>query len=359
MNKTPIEWTDYSVNPLKMRMPDGTLINACVHKSSGCRNCYAETIVRRWWKKEWGLFPGYSVALMKMGTPVLVEEELAAVIRLSERIAKGKVDPNENKIFWNDMTDEFLEFWPDEFIDKCFAVRALTPNLIHQVLTKRPQRMRDYFNDHRNSSTRCLIFEAAMQMAGKDPRVDIHNTESWWPLPNVWLGVSCEDQKTADERIPLLLETPAAVRWISAEPLLGPVSLCDLTNASGNDPIDAIGNPDPEFDLHIKVKPVDWVVTGLESNGRKGEIAWIRSLLKQCKSARIPIFVKQLGSKPVPEESDYQSGIQPVAIERKWPEHVRMAGDRIFLNNKKGGDPSEWPEDLRVREFPCAKAVMV
>src|SRR5438128_11087444 len=102
-------------------------------------------IVKRWWKKEWGPFPGYTVALLKLGTPVLVKEELEAVIRLSNRIAEGKADPKENKIFWNDMTDEYLEFWPDEFLDQIWAVRALTPNLIHQVLTKRIDRTRDYF----------------------------------------------------------------------------------------------------------------------------------------------------------------------------------------------------------------------
>lgn len=212
MNKTPIEWTDYSVNPFKMRMPDSTLINVCVHKSEGCRFCYAEGIVRRWWKNEWGEFPGYTAALLKIGTPVLVEKELREVMRLSRRIAEGKADPNENKVFWNDMTDEALEFWPDEFLDKIWAVRALTPNLIHQVLTKRIERIRDWWLDIERDN------ETGKPCGGR-PYYD-----GKIPLLNVWLGVSVENDSESD-RIADLVLTPAAVRFISYEPALGPLYL--------------------------------------------------------------------------------------------------------------------------------------
>lgn len=364
MNKTPIEWTDYSVNPFKMRMPDGTLINVCIHKSDGCRNCYAEMIVRRWWKKEWGEFPGYTAALLKLGTPVLVEEELQAVLRLSNRIAKGKADPNENKLFWNDMTDEFLEFWPDEFLDKVWAVRALTPNLIHQVLTKRIDRARDYLN---NAETRFRVADEILSQCDREKLYELAlgsqrellgETETakdyvaMWPLLNVHLGVSAEDQKTADERIPLLLHTPAAVRWLSVEPLLGKIYL--------NDPPPSLNRPS-YFYGYQNFRPTDkhdigWVVVGGESGpgARPMETAWLRSIVQQCRAASVPVFVKQLGAKPAPDIPDYQSGIQPVPIERLWPEHVRMAGNRIFLNDKKGGDINEWPKDLQVREFPKA-----
>lgn len=353
MNKTPIEWTDYSVNPFKMRMPDGTLINACIHKSDGCKNCYAESIVRRWWKKEWGSFPGYTAALLKSGTPVLVEDELTAVLRLSERIAKGKADPDENKIFWNDMTDEFLDFWPDEFIDKCFAVRALTPNLIHQVLTKRPERMRAYVGQPFNELHDRL---RPMIYPGTGHRIP----QLVWPLPSVHLGVSCEDQKTADERIPLLLQTPAAVRWISAEPLLGPIDL-SIGNMIGGAECYcgdfAVGDHGQYGKDRCKVcrcqgvrtpwsrnanRRIDWVVVGGESgNGaRKLNIDWARSVVTQCQTANVPVFVKQLGR--VPFE----------------PAKFRRDGDAgLNLKDKKGGDMAEWPEDLRVREFPEAKAV--
>jgi protein gp37 len=291
MNKTPIEWTDWSVNCFKMRMPDGTLINVCVHKSEGCRNCYAEMIVRRWWKKDWGEFPGYTAALLKIGTPLLVEAELHKVLRLSNRIAEGKADPKANKIFWNDMTDEYLEFWPDEFLDKVWAIRALTPNLIHQVLTKRIDRARCYLSTYRMA-------------AGFDGKT--------WPLPNVWLGVSCENQDTADERIPQLIETPAMVRWISAEPLLGPIDIVPFIG--GNSIKCGCGYRRDEFrvfgglkessycaDCRQKVKygpTIDWVVTGFES----GSLARLchphcaRSLRDQCVDVDVKFFFKQWGT---------------------------------------------------------------
>lgn len=313
MNRTPIEWTHWSVNPFKMRMPDGTLINVCVHKSDGCRFCYAEGIVRRWWKKEWGEFPGYTAALLEIGTPVLVEEELQAVLKLSLRIAQGKADPNINRVFWNDMTDEFLDFWPDQFIDKCFTVRALTPNLIHQVLTKRPDRLCAYLLKKEIKWTDWGVSEYADEIALDSlfDRGELYphlKAAGWWidydydedggkdgwrtyysgpiPLPNVHLGVSVEDQKTTDERIPLLLQTPAAVRWISAEPLLGPV---DLNNF--------LYNRYHMGGARDMYNQLDWVVVGGESGpkARPMHPDWARSLRDQCVAAGVPFFFKQWG----------------------------------------------------------------
>ena len=350
MNRTPIEWTHWSVNPFKMRMPDGTLINVCIHKSDGCRFCYAEGIVRRWWKKEWGEFPGYTAALLKLGTPVLVEEELKAVLRLSDRIAHGKADPNENKIFWNDMTDEFLEFWPEEFIDKCFTIRALTPNLIHQVLTKRIDRLCAYLLKKELDWTDWGVSELAEDIAldflyENGPLKQFLQDAGWWfdwdhdqetgkkcggrpyyggtiPLPNVHIGTSVEDQKTADERIPVLLKTPAAVRWISAEPLLGPIRFRSLTESM--------------------IEGLDWVVVGGESgpNARQMDLEWVRSIVEQCACAAVPVFVKQLGQHPI----DWRHG------EPEVPPYE-------YSLTKKGGDINEFPEDLRVRQFPKLRAV--
>jgi protein gp37 len=313
VNKTPIEWTDYSVNPLKMRMPDGTLINVCVHKSDGCRFCYAEGIVKRWWKKEWGPFPGYTVALLKLGTPVLVKEQLEAVIRLSNRIAEGKADPTENKVFWNDMTDEYLDFWPDEFLDQIWAVRALTQNLIHQVLTKRTDRMLAYFTG-RNCDWDCLreaiefnhllyskkggemmpqitaagwLWETYTDGEGfKDVHLEYHGA---LPLPNVIVMTSVEDQSNADERIPQLLNIPAAFRGLSIEPLLSAVDLrfaernCDLTNDS--------------HECETVADKIHWVVCGGESGpkARPMHPDFVRSIRDQCVTAGVPFFFKQWG----------------------------------------------------------------
>lgn len=306
MNRTPIEWTDWSCNPLKMKLPNGDVVNVCVHKSEGCRHCYAESIVRHFWKKEWqtnyGDFPGYTPALLKLGEPVLVEKELEAVLRLSERIASGKADPSENKIFWNDMTDEYLDFWPDELLDKIWAVRALTPNLIHQVLTKRAERMRKYLSGE-NCRARHYQTDLLRAYGGSARRTDIRyemtardGGEGYnrvgglkWPLPNVWLGVSVEDQKTADERIPWLLKTPAAVRWVSYEPALGPVDFRALFAPSNH--LGMCVGESPKVSLR-------WCVVGGESGpgARPMHPEWARSARDQCVAAGVKFFFKQWGA---------------------------------------------------------------
>src|SRR4051812_22791269 len=108
MNLTGIQWTNWSANPLKLELPNGARVNACVKISPGCLSCYAESVTRRWWKRKWGPFPGYVKALLRIGKPVLIEDELKAVLRLSDRIREDKADPAINKIFWNDVTDEYL-----------------------------------------------------------------------------------------------------------------------------------------------------------------------------------------------------------------------------------------------------------
>ena len=132
-----------------------------------------------------------------------------------------------------------------------------------------------------------------------------------WPLPHVWLGVSVEDQKHAARRIPALLETPATVRFISAEPLLGPVDLRSWLDG------ESTGRPG-----------VSWVIAGGESGpgARPCDPEWIRSLLTQCQALGVPVFVKQMGS--------------------VWA--------RAHSADSKGGNPDYWPGDLRVREFPIA-----
>lgn len=321
-------------------MPDGTLINVCVHKSDGCRFCYAEGIVRRWWNKAWGEFPGYTAALLKLGTPVLVQEELDAVLNLSSRILEGKADPEINRIFWHDMTDEYLEFWPAEFIDKCFAVRALTPNLIHQTLTKRADRLLSYM---RNVEREALWMNATAEvikgyMTGLrcSRRTDwsiLQSREPWLPLSNVHVGVSAEDQKTADERIPLLLQTPAAVRWISAEPLLGPIDL----EADWLPPIKGKDGENLFRESQGLRTTLDWAVFGFESGPkqRQGDLDWIRKPLAQCRAAGVKAFVKQLGARPIDWRHD----------EPEVPAYE-------YSLTKKGSDVNEWPEDLRVREYP-------
>ena len=142
-------------------------------------------------------------------------------------------------------------------------------------------------------------------------------------LPNVWLGVSVEDQRRADERIPLLLDTPAAIRWVSAEPLLGPVRLHER-----------LGDDWLASGLSGEQRGLDWIVIGGESGpgARPFDISWARVLVAQCKAARTPVFMKQVGS---------------------WAGEVIDGVWHSRTYKHKGGDPAEWSEDLRVREYPA------
>ena len=218
-----------------------------------------------------------------------------------------------SKVFVNSMSDLFHEDVPDAFIDKVFAVMALAPQHTFQVLTKRPERMRAYMSNTRGAEgVICRV-----NTAGRDiPKGSWWKGEhTSWPWRNVWLGVSVEDQPRADERIPLLLQTPAAVRFISAEPLLGPIHISN------------------QF-----IPWLDWVIIGGESGpyARPCDLAWVRSIVAQCNTASVACFVKQLGARPI-------AGRMP------HPDDMF-----IRLASRKGGDPAEWSEDLRIRQFPGA-----
>jgi protein gp37 len=290
---TGIEWTDATWNPLR----------GCSRVSEGCRHCYAETVAARF--SDEGM-PYHGIATRTPSGPrwtgkvVLVEDHLTDPLRWRK----------PRRVFVNSMSDLFHESVPDEWIDRIFAVMALAPQHTFQVLTKRAARMREYVNGDglvggiNGRSWR--IREAGHAIAGGFRDGVNYALE----LPNAWLGVSVEDQKAADERIPVLLQTPAVVRFISAEPLLGGIDI-------GKHRPGALG-------LH-------WVITGGESGtgARPCSAWWIRNLLGQCRDADIACFVKQLGA------------------------NVFDRSDRLVLKDRKGGDMAEWPEDLRVREMPA------
>jgi protein gp37 len=226
--RSTIEWTDATWNP----------VTGCTPVSEGCRHCYAERIVPRQGHafKEVTLHPD----------------------RLSVPLHWKK----PRRIFVNSLSDLFHEDIPDEFIGKVFLTMAAAGQHIFQILTKRAGRMSKLLANPPRS------FPVVLCAGGL--------------LPNVWLGVSCEDQKTADERIPLLLKTPAAVRFISAEPLIGPM---DIEPYLGLADIDAV-NP-----------MLDWVIVGGESgpDARPMHPGWARALRDQCQLAGVPFFFKQWG----------------------------------------------------------------
>ncbi len=291
MPKTSIEWTDASVNPIRARdKATGAEGHWCVKISPGCKNCYASRTQ-----------PRLRMHAYEAGNRDKIEVYLDP--KRFDEVLRRRIP---TKWFWADMTDLFGDWVPDEWIDECLAVMTLTPDHTHQVLTKRADRARRYFDGAKDRVSRraARLWE---ELSPPPLRKRIwHRAEEygrgadWWPLPNVWLGVSVENQAAADERIPLLLQTPAAVRWISAEPLLERIDIArylkpTLVARDGR----RLQHPDPaipdtggtwEFGL-------DWCVGGFESGpgARPGHLGAARSLRDQVVGAGKAFFWKQNG----------------------------------------------------------------
>lgn len=285
---TKIEWTGATWNP----------VTGCAKVSSGCKHCYAE----RYWSRLRHL-------------PAYASRAFTDVRFHADRLYQPLRWKNPRRIFVNSMSDLFHPDVPNDFIDKVFAVMAIAKNHVFQVLTKRPERMRAYFDSLRYGSdaedrgykvcawadAQFWITSSEVDLIGQTPK----------GLQNVWLGVSVEDQATADERIPLLLQTPAAVRWVSAEPLLGSVSLSVPFDGYK---VNAAAGARPG------IPPINWVVVGCESGPKTRPMNpdWARSLRDQCAAEGVAFFMKQL------------------------------SGDRGKVIN----EISMFPEDLRIREYP-------
>lgn len=319
--ETGIQWTDRSSNPLRYLDADGDNVWACVKKSPGCKNCYAETLALRYGKgKE------FTPSNMKGLRPYMRDKELKGLL-------SAKKTPPGSKVFVGDMTDVFGEWVPFELIDKLFGVMAIRHDVTFQILTKRPDRMAEYLNSEGEPG---LMPDRLLAELHKTWQVEVMGQE--WPLLNVWLGTSVEDQKTADERIPHLLRVPAKVRFLSMEPLLGPVSLDRELGACTPE------NPSPLRSSWLR--EIQWVIVGGESGSgsRPMELDWVRGIRRQCGAAGVPCFVKQMGAAP----HDWTKGDPP---NHEPPQLLPLK-----LRDKKGGDIEEFPRDLRVREFPEVKA---
>ena len=277
---TKISWTDATWNP----------VVGCTKVSAGCDNCYAIRTAHRM-----AANPNPLVSQAYAGTEA-GGEWTGNVNLLANRLDQPLRWRKPRMIFVNAQSDLFHKDVPDEFIARVFAVMALTPRHTYQVLTKRHGRMR--------SLLRSDNFRPAVEDAMRGV-VAAHRTErAWhkaWPLPNLWLGVSVEDQATADLRIPALLDTPAAVRWVSAEPLLGPVDL-RLTVAVNEDCRGCSGLLSPAHEPGNHWAPgewhgVDWVVVGGESGpgARPMHPDWARTLRDQCQATGVAFHFKQWG----------------------------------------------------------------
>jgi protein gp37 len=231
--------------------------------------------------------------------------------------------------------DLFHDEVDDAWIDQIFAVMQATPACTYQVLTKRPDRARSYLRD---TSTPDRIAEQCDAIAAA--RGWCHaNDDAPWPLSNVWLGVSVEDQATADERIPVLLDTPAAIRFVSYEPALGPVDFSSYLDCGYES-----GGPQGW------IAPLDWIIVGGESGprARPFDVAWARSVIAQARAAGAPVFVKQLGARPIESRVMNDYAREPVG--------ERIETRPVALRDRKGGAIEEWPDDLRVREWPEARS---
>lgn len=323
-----IQWTDATWNT----------VTGCTRISEGCRLCYIDRQ------------PPFRMTGRRFDSPKI--GGTTGLLFHEDRFTLPLRWREPRNVFVNSLSDLFHADVPDEHIAAVFAAMALARQHTFQILTKRPARMR------------ALLTSYAFRLMCEDAEARIVNDEAspipqykrrawlkaWWssfaePLPNVHLGVSVESQKWADIRIRDLARTPAAVRFLSVEPLHEPVNLglghradsghdtdlldswnrvCLDCSVSPADYVPSLEVPYFEYDEREPL-PVDWIIVGGESgkDAAPCNLEWIGSVISQGRAAGVPVFVKQLGS--------------------AWAREHRA-------KHPKGGDPAEWPEQLRVRE---------
>ena len=338
--ESKIEWTDRTWNP----------VSGCHKVSPGCEHCYAEAI---------------SLRFKRSTLPWTKPNADQNVVLHHDRLDLPFRWKKPARIFVNSMSDLFHENVPDGFIAWVWNTMYQTPWHTYQILTKRPERMREVvrkWNDltgetsgvklvrgpeatrAAHPSGRGQLFAAYLDELlkasggveqGAWPTFDWMEGWRWrprLPLMNVWLGTSVEDQRRAEERIMWLMDTPATVRFLSCEPLLGPVDLTDITVVAEKPPygprcsVNALTGHYPQVDEYHRHERIHWVIVGGESGpgARPMAIDWVRHLRDQCRESGTPVFIKQMGA--------------------VWAK--QMAAD------PKGGNWDRWPVDVRVREFP-------
>ncbi|RVD13946.1 MAG: phage Gp37/Gp68 family protein [Mesorhizobium sp.] len=386
-DKSAIEWTDATWNP----------IVGCSILSPGCTHCYAMRMA--------GRIEAMGGAKHYAGTTKKVNGNTVWTGKLAMAPEHILMEPltwrTPRKIFVNSMGDLFHEDVPDEWIDKVFAIMALAPQHTFQVLTKRATRMREYMLErwqpapaHRlawpggdaidipaeaTGETREDQVRAACEpFLEKLGLVDTDNDDLWtedgnakamtwtWPLANVWLGVSAERQQEADERIPELLATPAAIRFVSAEPLLGPIDFTRLRppvdkQRWGFPNIDALrgtwfvdGHRTEEESPFEHALRLDWIIVGGESgpDARPMHPAWARSIRDQCAAADVPFFFKQWGEwVPICAMDDGQSDRYFDPPPERDPEAIRRCriGQCIMHADGERFDLDQWSRNLSKR----------
>ena len=311
---TTIEWTEQTWNPT----------TGCDRISPGCDNCYALTMAKR--------LKGMGQAKYQTDGDPKTSGPGFGITAHDDTLYEPLSWRKPRRVFVNSMSDLFHDKVDSDFIAKAFGVMALTRRHTYQILTKRHARLRSLLSNDA-FHTAVLAWAARLQD-------DKHPMPAWhpgrrrlkaWPLPNVHLGVSVEDQKWADIRIKHLMQTPAAVRFLSCEPLVGPVRLhrghghCPAHDFPGG----FCTSPCPDLILP------DWVIIGGESGpgARPFDPQWAADLIDDARLAGAAPFVKQLGT--------------------TWARDTAYAGKSVAAHgDTKGGKPQYWPADLRVREYP-------
>ena len=398
--KTGIAWTETTWNP----------VVGCTKVSEGCRNCYAMRMAQRVASAADGR-ETYALTERQEAYRSVVKRDEGGlplpqwnntVICIESALSEPLRWREPRMCFVNSMSDLFHPEVPVEFIDRVFAVMALTPHITYQVLTKRPERAADYllgirdddvsgadgtagpcgmqrlgdaagmmldgdwiWNEgkrHRGAIERFIYaaYDAPYEMEDEDEGV-YYPQGVPWPLPNLWLGTSIEDQPTADARMPHLLRCPAAVRFVSAEPLLGGLNFGEIyLGAEHYQPLKGLRQnvfSDPSLVRHPRVH---WVIAGGESGpgARPCDVAWLRSLRDQCREVGVPFFCKQVGACVEMTFDEWNDLTDGGASGSERFTLLFDGCDRGYWkpNDRAGADPAEWPEDLRVREWPVTES---
>lgn len=351
MSKTSIAWTDMTLNPIIGCTHAGYVDTDGVKRAHpGCTNCYAEVMCSR-------KLPGFephnrcSISGRWTGQIEVLYDRLIWPFTRPEY--NPKRDGTQKRCFLTSLSDMGHPALPEADWMAINGMMVLAPWIRWQDLTKRPERQRDLLRAH--SPIDCAraalkrIGELGLDTDGAVARLSrplmAIQRQGWEDIYYVHRYVSVSDQPTADSLLPLLLEMPAAVRGISLEPMLGPVNLA----FSAFNGADSFG----------QMPGIDHVIVGGESgrNARPFALEWALDIIDQCRRARVPCFVKQMGSKPYVEDPDFwpeffsdddgwyitgQGG-------NSWSKWVRMKGS--------GSDPAEWPEELRVRQHVLRQSV--
>ncbi|MER7167249.1 phage Gp37/Gp68 family protein [Micromonospora sp. NPDC000207] len=299
MADTNIEWTQRPGTIGAVWNPT----TGCDKISDGCTNCYALTMAKR--LKAMG-----QDKYQNDGHPVTSGPGFAVTVH-SDELGTPLKWRKPRTVFVNSMSDLFHARVPRSFVARVFAVMAATPQHTYQILSKRPERMQRLIGEEIDGGGQALL-----EAAEANGFTTVANTlyEATWPLPNVWLGTSIEsDEHTG--RADALRNTNAAVRFISAEPLLGPLPSLDLTG-------------------------IDWLIVGGESGpgSRPLDLGWVRELAAKAQDAGTALFVKQLGS--------------------VWARDTSVGGEAVARTDPKGGKWESWPTDLRVREYPAQRVAV-